>query len=345
MSTDPTHRRSVRVLHWRSNPDLAAVAAYAVVAAVVLVLGGGLPAAARIPIALPLLAFVPGYAAVAALLPASRTRARGGRGRGVDGIAAGLSLLERLTLSMVASVALVPIVALATNAVVGVTLVPVLAGVVALTLASAVVAARRRAAGGVSAADPSGAVSDAGGRGRDRDARGGGLRAAAPRDAVTLTAVAIAAVLLATSAAVAFSGSPSGGAATEFYLVDDTDDGKFAAGDDARTLRVGETRAFALGIEQHGDAPREYEMVARLEHVDRADGTARVLSSSELRRVATTVEPEEPNVTEYRVEPQRAGEDLRMTFLLYRGEAPDDPSPASAHRVLSLPIEVAPPAG
>lgn len=341
MSTDPHHRRSTRALDWRSHPDLAAVCGYAVLATVVLALGRGLPPAVRIPIALPLVAFVPGYAAVTALFPTSRAVARDGQGRGVGGISAGLSPIERLTLATVASVALVPMVALVANAVAGVRLVPVLVGVVALTLGTAAVAASRRPEG-PNAADPHGTGGPAAGpstSGRS-DAGGGLLAAAIPRDAVTLAAVVIAAALLTTSAAIALTGPGGGDPATEFYLVDDVEDGEFAAGEYPRTLERGESRAFALGIEHDADDPRDYTVVAVLERVDRGENETRVLSTTELRRTTRTVDPGGPSVAEYRVEPGSTGEDLRVAFHLYRGEAPEYPDRASAHRVVSLPVEV-----
>lgn len=343
MSTDSTPRRTSDGLDWRSNPDLVAVTAYAVVAAPILALGGWLPAAVRIPIALPLLVFVPGYAVVASLVPSRRNAASGGESRGAGGIDAGLSRLERLTLAIVASVALVPMVALVANAVVGVTLGPVLAGLVGLTASAAAVAASRRPTGDGTDRDPL-AVGDENGAGTPRPdgrvTRGDGRSAASPLDAVTLAAVAVAAVLLATSAVVAFSDAPTSDAATEFYLVNDTEDGQFVGGDYPRTLEAGETRAFALGIE-HGDtATREYTVVARLEPVDWAANATRVRSATELRRITTTVGPDEPAVRPYRVSVSNASEDRRLTFLLYRGGAPTAPDRRSAHRVVSLPVDV-----
>ena len=41
-----------------------------------------------------------------------------------------------------------------------------------------------------------------------------------------------------------------------------------------------------------------------------------------------------------RVAPTATGEDLRLTYYLYRGDAPSDPSEGSAYRTLSLWVDV-----
>jgi len=122
---------------------LMACSVYAVAAAVALV-GFDLPTAARIPLALPLVLFVPGYGVVSALFPPVDFPERlAGVGREDRHPAFGFATAERGVLSVIASIVVVPAVALAANPVTGIELTPVLAGVAGVTVVSSAVAVLR----------------------------------------------------------------------------------------------------------------------------------------------------------------------------------------------------------
>ena len=372
MSGDPLDPASSLQSDSQSNRDLLASSVYAPLAALVLVFGDGLPPAVRVPLALPLLLFVPGYVVVTALLPASRPSVRsGGEAPGgpqsrVDadesapdrygplGNHEGLSILERCTLAVVTSLAVVPVITLVANAVIGVSLVPVLVGVVVVTVLGSVLAATRRAA-----------VRSKPGAG---GSTGSGWTAPAPSallpaDALTMAAVVIAVLLVGTSAAVAFSGAAQPDATTELYVGTETG-GEFLAEEYPESLVPGESETVDVGVEHGADEDREYVLVASLDRVDPADpdGTA---STAELDRVETTVGADERSVetlavgideddpdvaallsqagvdddSEDDVAPD-ATDDLRLSVLLYEVDAPNDPDHEDADRIVSLPVDV-----
>jgi len=312
-----------------SHTDLAVAAGYVVAVTAVLALVGDLPTAVAVPLALPVLLFAPGYAVVTAIAPATATPTGAdgpGDRLGVRQTHDGLSRLERLVLSVVASVAVVPLVALALDFVVGVTLVPVLAGVAAVTVVSALVAAYRRGPG---AARGAGA---AGGPATDRS-----LLAGVPTDGITLGCAAVAALVLVGSATMAVTGDQA--AETEFYLVTETADGEYEASGYTTDLADGETAEYTLGIEQHSAQPREYTVVAQLQERSGAGANATVESREELDRSSTTVRPGDATMETATVTPTTTGEHT-LAFFLYEGEAPAEPDRASAHRVVHLPVEV-----
>lgn len=359
MSRDPLDPTSDTRSSGRSNRDLIAAALYAVLASALLIVGAGLPAAIRVPVALPLLLFVPGYAVVTALLPANRAAGiapGSGRADGLErsppGGYDGLSTLERYTLSLVTSVGIVPTVALLAAVLVGVDLVPILIGVTLVTLLSAVLAATRRTGtAGREAADATGTDGPT----------FAGPAAWLPTDAVTIAAVAVSILLLATSAAVAFSG-PGPNAGTTELSVGSESGGEFVADGYPETLQPGETETVDVAVEHGGETAREYEVVATLDAVEYAnasaggndttaapgadgDGTT-VTATAELDRYSTTVEPDERAIDAVELDPTAASgalgaaENHRVTILLYEDEAPAEPDQEAAHRTVSLPVEV-----
>lgn len=312
-----TLRPGVFPLRGRTT-TLAAVSVYAIVVAAVLWAGDGLPLAVRLPLVLPLLLVAPGYAVVTALFPSSGTmRSSHSDADGAGRVTSpGLTTLERGALSVVASVAVVPMVALAIASVASIAVGPILAGVAGVTvLASVVAVLRAPAAGALAMRQSDGSTRTV--RDRCRAALG-----TLVTDRLTQVAVALAAVLLLASAAVAFTGGPADPASTEFYLASETG----TPGD--ADVATGE---YDLRITHHGEVSQRYTVVVLLEG---GDG-----SSAELRRSSTVVDPGETAGETYSVDESELDGASTVRFLLYEGTAPESPSPDTAHRVLKLSVD------
>jgi len=101
----------VLLSHVRHHSDLLLVVGYAVVMDAILI-DGGLDGPLRVLLRFPLLVFVPGYGLLAALFPRQYRAVPGKRSFAEVGRGA-LSASERATLSFGASVALLPLLALA----------------------------------------------------------------------------------------------------------------------------------------------------------------------------------------------------------------------------------------
>lgn len=157
MASNPTSTRPGPRTSRSATTVLGAVSVYTALAAVLLGWVVSLPTILRIPIALPVLLFTPGYAIVSALFPleGAREGPPGDRSgsfhadeqstplHGGERSDPSLAPLERGILAVVVSIAIVPAVMLAVMAVAGLHISLVLAGVTALTVAAAVIGVLR----------------------------------------------------------------------------------------------------------------------------------------------------------------------------------------------------------
>lgn len=311
--------------------DLAAAAIYL-----------GLPGVVRIPLALVLVLLLPGYALTAVFFPATNRHAveiagledrNGGLlnplpvGYEIDGV-------ERLVLSVALSIAIVPAVAAVANFTPrGVTLEPVLAGVVVVTVALAIVAFLRRlrlepaARFRVSGSAVGGLV-----RPFERQSP---LYGDARRLGSYNLAAGVGLVIVLASVGFALAAPPAGDTFTEFYVVTEDATGSTATPYPS-TFSTGEARPVTLGIENHEGEDQDYTVVVLVRDGDGGSGAG----AEELGSRAVTVPDGESRELTVEVQPTRAGEDRRLVLLLYRGEPPADPTGESAYRTLDLAVDV-----
>lgn len=288
----------------RPTTHLVVISVYAVVATVLLWGLPGLPAAIRLPLALPLLLFAPGYAIVSALVPvgaSSRIDARPGDATGWGG--RDVSTVERVLLGIVASLALVPMAAMVVNAAVGVQFGPILAAITVITIVGAAI----------------GTVRARPGLPRARGADSGGAAASWRRslgDPLTVVAIVLTIALLGSSAALVVSGGEAKALETEFYLADD------GSGATSPTTEA----TYDLRIAQDEVATQRYTVVV----LEEASGSAS--SPVELDRFSVDVEAGDVVDRTVRVDDLPSGTTVR--FLLYTGDAPDSPPSSIVHRSL-----------
>lgn len=265
--------------------------------------------------------FVPGYALVAALFPATgaettRTRSEvlGGR----------ITRLERVALSIAASCGLLVIVAGS----VGDTAVSTARVLTAVTVGLVVVAAIRRLAFSPSERFGRPATEWIDALYPDRLLRPGG-------DLLSTVAVGFVVLFVLSSAAYAMAPVQEDGY-TELYLLHDSDDAPLAA-EYPDELTVGEEESLIVGIGNEEGDTTIYTVVVQLQDLE--DGTS-VQSSTELDRLETTLEGGESVETEHTVVPERSGENLRLTYLLYIGDPPENPSEENAYRSTYVWVDV-----
>jgi uncharacterized membrane protein len=286
--------------------------------------------------------FVPGYACTAALFPerggtdsrGTRQSAVGKGGRSSLGSTrtAGIDGVERAVLSVGLSIAVVPLTAIGLDIVgVGPTLVPVVVVVSVVSLLAVGVAAVRRGSlpanrrYGVNVASllPPGA----------------GLTDDTTLDTALDVFVAVSLVVAAASAGyvVAF-GSAEGD--TELYLLSQKESGELEAGSYPEVLEQSRTEPLTLGVDNHEGESVAYTVVVKLQRTQTTGESATVVEERELRRFVPTVEDGGTWTTTYGVTPTMTGDDVRLAVLLYRGEAPQNPTLESAYRATHLWVEV-----
>ena len=327
----------------RSTLDVACIVLYAIGAtAAILWLDPATPV--RIVLGVPLLLFVPGYALIAGLYPQRHMGASVSRESPISRpkeTSDGLSIVGRLSLSVAASLAVVPTIAFVLNfAAGGIALRPVLLATSAITAALgllAVVNRHRLPPDGRFRVAPRARV--AGAYNRYVRSEADGLSGVAPfesssRRETVLNALLVVSVLaLLGSVAVAVTVPDRGQSFTEFYLVSENESGEFVA---ASPAAVEAGAAVYPTIANEEGEELEYTVVATVETVEREGGETRVVERRELDRFTASVPDGETARLRHDVDAAATGPDRRLTYLLYVGDPPSDPSRENAYRTVHV---------
>jgi uncharacterized membrane protein len=159
-------------------------------------------------------------------------------------------------------------------------------------------------------------------------------------DAVGGTSLSVGPVLLVVCVLVAGAGVglafefDGGEGYTAFYLLGEDD----SATEYPQNFTVDEPRSVAVGIENHEQRQQEYTVVVLLQRVP--ENGSMVTAERRLDRFQVTLEPGETWEERRPVRPTLTGEDLRLTYLLYAGDVPADPSRSNADHSLHLWVTV-----
>lgn len=269
--------------------------------------------------------FSPGYALIAALFPRRRLRSNEVPGSLAARVAQ-VDAFDRAVLAIAAGLVVTPLLGIALDfSPFALRRDPVLVTVSGFTVLTATVAAARRrrlppseqynpAARWVSAWD-------------DFD-RGSGL------DVVTV--VVAAAVLVALGGVfVTASTGQTGERFTEFYVLGE-EDGEASTTTYPNATVVDTPITVRLGIENHEGETVTYTVVTRLQRVDQG----RIVEQRRFEDVRLTVDASETALRPRTVRPQLTGPNLRLTYLLYRGDPPSNPTTDNAYRWTHLWVNV-----
>jgi len=300
----------------------------------------GVAAAPRVPqigeaplrplVGLALLFFLPGYAVVAILFPHRDAVA-------VPDRVATVGAARRVALSFAASLAALPPLALVWWTVDGrVELIPAaLAGFVCL--ASLVAWARRAALPPAQRFSPSVTPWVRAGY-RSLSA---GPRADRALNTVVLLSVLFATIAVGYAVAVPTDGESYSG----LYLATEDDDRGVVAGDYPSEFARNESRELVVGVRNRERARTDYTVVVEIQQVSTDDGAASVRSERELHRFEFALGAAEDWQRVHEVTPATVGDLQRLQYYLYRGDAPADPTAASAYRTTHVWINVSAPSG
>lgn len=323
--------------------DVLVVVALTLLADVVVLVLGVEWAPVRVAVLLPLVLILPGYVFLGTLYPraaangsrpGSRRSARSGD-RGIDGV-------ERLGLSIAASLAILPLIAFALNFTpAGIRTEPALLALSWFTLVFAFLTLVRRLGTDPDArfrVPPLSSIGGATGRylrvGRGSLAGRGAFEAVTPTHRLlNLLLAASVLVLVASVAIAAVAPSPGDEAFTEYYLVTENEEGEYVSTGLPRELPAGQGTTYSVAIENHEGEPTTYTTVAMLQDSSGEGGR-------EVGRVETDVASGATEVTEVTVTPESGGEDLRLVFLLYKGDVPAEPTPENAYLQTRLHVAV-----
>lgn len=307
----------------------------------------------RVLLALPVMLFIPGYVFIAALFPEAGPRAEDANtstagqsdttiseqtdrsasetAAAIEAEGGGIDGMERVALSFGTSIAIVPLIGLILNVTPwGIQLLPVVVSISGFTVVTAYIATRRRLA------VPPASRFNVPYKEWLRSARSGLFEPDTRRETV-LNVLLVCSVLLATvSVGYAVAVPKQGEAFTEFYLLTETEAGELVADNYPQEFVAGESQTLTLGIENHEHEPVSYTVLVFAQNVAVENNSTTVLAEERLQQFQPTVEANETWLREHTVTPTLTGENIRLTYLLYRGSPPTNPSTENAYRELHL---------
>ncbi|MFC5973406.1 DUF1616 domain-containing protein [Halomarina salina] len=308
----------------------------------------------RIGLGLVFVLFAPGYAFIAALFPeAGEGPTHTGNAEwndgAVDEVSEGIDGIERLALSLGTSIAIVPLIGLVLNFTpFGIRLVSIVVSLSAFTLGVSVVGAMRRWA---LPADERLVIPYrewiAGTRSElfEPDSRG---------DALLNVVLVLSLLLAVSSVGYAVLVPTQGEQFTELYLLTENESGDLVADDYPTNLTQGQSASLYAGIGNHEGETVDYTLVVELQRVNVTyleNGTAVQPSSNqtnvtnvsvdvreqaELRRFTPSVGSNETWQRNHTFTPPFAGERLRLVYLLYKEDVPENPTTENAYREVHL---------
>jgi uncharacterized membrane protein len=287
--------------------------------------------AVRPLVAIPLSFFLPGYAVVAALFPRRgevESRPAGeATGRRIDWV-------ERLGLSFGASLAVLPLVGLAYASVTW----PASPAGVAAALGAVAVAGMAIATVRRWQLPPESRFRLPTRRWIDgiRGSLGG-----TPIGALSSVLLAAAVVLAVGGLGYAVAVPNDGSSYTGATLLTEQG-GEFVASDYPTDLESGDPAELVLSLENAEGESMEYTVVVALERTSDDGGETEVVEREELDRFSVSVDAGETTFERHEFTPGTAGEDLRLSYYVYVGDPPAEPSPENAYRHLFLWVDVSP---
>jgi len=321
----PSSIRLITLGFGRASADLAAVIATLMATAFAVLLNG--PVIVRAPLAFLVVFLVPGYTLSITLFPVGESTLDGDPSP--VGAEPRLSLLARGVLSVGLSLSLAVVVGLVID------LLPIalateifLGAVVAVTGLTTITAYLRR-----SRAPPVDRYAPFSARDQQTGAgRFGGLD--------VLSVVLVLSVVF-SGGAMAYSAGVAGDQTdvTAFYFLTESADGDFVAGEYPTNLTVGNETELTLAIENRRGERTDYAVVGQLQRVAGDRRGPVVQSNQQVYADRVTVGVGEEETLEAAVAPHSDGR-YRLTFLLYRGDPPDRPRIANAHREIHLWVRV-----
>lgn len=247
---------------------------------------------------------------------------------GIDGI-------ERVALSFGLSIAIVPLIGLVLNFTPwGIRLTPVTVSVAGFTLVCVAVATQRRrelpddeqfkvpyrawlAAGRTEFVEP--------------DSR---------TDAGLNILLTLSVLLAVSSVGYAVAVPPQGEQFTEFYLLTENADGDLVADNYPQNVVIDEQPEVIVGIENSEYEPTNYTVIVQLQSVTTKGNNTTVQSRTEIDRFTADIGHNETYREPRSLTPTETGENFRVKYLLYRGDAPSTPTEETAYRDLHLYLNV-----
>jgi uncharacterized membrane protein len=132
---------------------------------------------------------------------------------------------------------------------------------------------------------------------------------------------------------------------TELYLLAEDADGDLVAAGYPTQFTAGEPRSQYVGITNREGEPVSYTLLVQLQRVTVTNDSVRVREREPIRQFSPRVAAGESWRRNHTVTPTMTGERLRLTYLLYRGPPPAEPTVGNAHQFAYTWVDVSAPNG
>lgn len=160
------------------------------------------------------------------------------------------------------------------------------------------------------------------------------------RNSVVNVALVLSIVLSVAVVGFAFAAPQDGERYSEMTLLTETEDGEYVAGEYPEVFATGEQRELVVGIENNEQVRTEYTVVTRVERVSTSNGSVAVLEANEVRRRVVTLDSGEQRYDNHAVTLDTTGEDLRISYYLYRDGVPETVNEETAYRHTFIWVDV-----
>jgi len=318
------------------HPDLVVVAILTVLTVGVVFLPFVRDTPFRFVLAIPFVLFLPGYALVSVLFPERTTLDDSDRGEAEsDGIflttiyeKTGIDGVERAVFAFGTSILIAPLFGIALNFTPwGIRLAPLTLSIAGFTLLMTAVASHRRwvlpekdqysVPYGMWISSVRGKVSGP----------------QSQFDAILSVVLAFSILLAIGSVTYAVAAPPNGEEFSELYLLTENDSGELVTDNYPQQFVVDEPRSLVVGVKNHEGEPTEYTLVVEIHDVTALEGDrVRIDSRERVEIFNTTLDNGDTWQTEHEIMSTKPGDDLRVTYLLYLGEPPAEPTKNNAYR-------------
>ncbi|WP_231182748.1 DUF1616 domain-containing protein [Haladaptatus sp. DYF46] len=150
-------------------------------------------------------------------------------------------------------------------------------------------------------------------------------------DVVLNLALVLSVIVALTTVGFAVAAPQDGEHFSNLSLLTRNDNGDYVTEGYPTNITAGESNPVFVSVQNHEDETTEYTVVAQLQRVEqRPNGGARVTEREEIGRFDRRVSAGERWRTRHDIDPTMTGEDLRLVYLLYKGDPPSDPTTSNA---------------
>jgi len=134
--------------------------------------------------------------------------------------------------------------------------------------------------------------------------------------------------------------SEGGESFTEFSLLAENDSTRLGTSNYPRTIAPNGSREMIFSVENKENELVSYTVLIEFQRIAVVNNTTWIQERERVQRFSHQLAPNDTWRRQHQVTPTMTGERLRLTYLLYRGEPPRNPTSSNAYRTVYLWVNV-----